>query len=50
MGQGSEGPTFNAEDGNTYAGKMTLAGATWTTAGGVFGGLICKRTSGSKVP
>ena len=36
------GKAFNPEDGQEYAGKMTLNGVTLTTAGCVFGGLICK--------
>jgi len=44
------GQAFNPEDGKTYSGKMTLSGATLTTAGCVFGGLICKSTSWSQVP
>ena len=42
-----KGQAFNPEDGKTYSGKMTLAGASLTTAGCVFGGLICKSTSWS---
>ena len=42
------GQAFNPEDGKTYSGKMTLSGATLTTAGFVFGGLICKSTNWSK--
>jgi uncharacterized protein (DUF2147 family) len=36
------GSAFNPDDGQTYAGKMTLAGNQLTTAGCVLGGLICK--------
>jgi uncharacterized protein (DUF2147 family) len=36
------GSAFNPDDGRTYSGKMTLAGGRLTTAGCVFGGLICK--------
>ena len=36
------GTAFNPEDGKTYSGKMTLSGDHLTTAGCVFGGLICK--------
>lgn len=36
------GAAFNPEDGKDYSGKMTLAGDHLTTAGCVFGGLICK--------
>lgn len=37
-----KGKAFNPEDGKTYAGKMTLAGNSLTTAGCVMGGLVCK--------
>lgn len=36
------GSAFNPEDGRTYTGKMSLAGGHLSTAGCVFGGLICK--------
>lgn len=36
------GSAFNPEDGQNYAGKMALAGDHLSTAGCVFGGLICK--------
>ncbi|WP_158817803.1 DUF2147 domain-containing protein [Methylocapsa sp. S129] len=36
------GSAFNPEDGREYTGKMTLAGDHLSTAGCVFGGLICK--------
>lgn len=36
------GTAFNPDDGKTYSGKMTLSGDRLTTAGCVFGGLICK--------
>jgi uncharacterized protein (DUF2147 family) len=36
------GKAFNPDDGKTYTGKMTLSGGKLTTAGCVFGGLICK--------
>ena len=36
------GTAFNPDDGGAYTGKMTLAGDHLTTAGCVFGGLICK--------
>ena len=36
------GTAFNPDDGRTYTGKMTMAGDHLTTAGCVFGGLICK--------
>lgn len=43
-----KGQAFNPEDGKTYSGKMTLSGTTLTTAGCVFGGLICKSTNWAK--
>ena len=43
-----KGQAFNPEDGKTYSGKMTLSGTTLTTAGCVFGGLICKSAVWSK--
>jgi uncharacterized protein (DUF2147 family) len=39
------GSAFNPDDGKTYSGKMTLSGDHLTTAGCVFGGLICKSIS-----
>ena len=36
------GSAFNPEDGQNYTGKMKLAGDHLSTAGCVFGGLICK--------
>ena len=43
------GSAFNPDDGKTYSGKMTLAGDRLTTAGCVFGGLICKSVSWTRV-
>ncbi len=43
------GSAFNPEDGKTYSGKMTLAGDRLTTAGCVFGGLICKSVAWTRV-
>ena len=42
------GTAFNPEDGKEYSGKMSLAGAKLTTAGCVFGGLICKSLTWSR--
>ncbi len=39
------GSAFNPDDGKTYSGRMTLSGDHLTTAGCVFGGLICKSVS-----
>jgi uncharacterized protein (DUF2147 family) len=36
------GKAFEPSSGKEYSGKMTLAGDSLTTAGCVFGGLICK--------
>ena len=36
------GTAYNPEDGKRYTGKLTLSGDHLTTAGCVFGGLICK--------
>jgi uncharacterized protein (DUF2147 family) len=36
------GKAFEPSSGKEYTGKMTLAGDSLTTAGCVFGGLICK--------
>jgi uncharacterized protein (DUF2147 family) len=43
------GQAFNPEDGKTYSGKMSLSGATLTTAGCIAGGLICRSVSWSRV-
>jgi uncharacterized protein (DUF2147 family) len=42
------GSAFNPEDGKTYSGTMTLSGDTLTTAGCVFGGLICRSVKWSR--
>jgi uncharacterized protein (DUF2147 family) len=42
-GEGTwSGKAFNPDDGKEYTGKMSLSGDKLTTAGCVFGGLICK--------
>jgi uncharacterized protein (DUF2147 family) len=43
------GNAFNPEDGKTYSGTMTLSGNSLTTAGCVFGGLICKSVHWTRV-
>lgn len=43
------GSAFNPEDGKTYSGKMSVSGNTLSTSGCVFGGLICKSISWSRV-
>ena len=43
------GTAFNPDDGKTYSGKMTLSGDHLVTAGCVFGGLICKSFSWTRV-
>jgi uncharacterized protein (DUF2147 family) len=42
------GKAFNPEDGKTYAGKLTLSGASMTTSGCALGGLICRSVSWRK--
>jgi uncharacterized protein (DUF2147 family) len=48
-GEGWTGNAFNPEDGKTYTGKATVSGGSMTTKGCVFGGLICKSVSWSRV-
>jgi uncharacterized protein (DUF2147 family) len=43
-----KGSAFNPEDGKTYSGKMSVSGNTLTTAGCVFGGIICKTVRWSR--
>ncbi|MGL4242007.1 MAG: DUF2147 domain-containing protein [Beijerinckiaceae bacterium] len=43
------GKAFNPEDGKTYAGKMTISGASMTTSGCVLGGMVCRSVSWRKV-
>ncbi len=43
------GKAFNPEDGRTYAGKVSLQGATLVTKGCVLGGLICKSETWTRV-
>jgi uncharacterized protein (DUF2147 family) len=43
------GTAYNPEDGKRYSGKITLSGDHLTTAGCVFGGLICKSFGWSRV-
>ncbi|MCW2274501.1 DUF2147 domain-containing protein [Rhodoblastus acidophilus] len=40
--EGWTGSAFNPEDGKTYDGKVILSGASMTTSGCAFGGMICK--------
>lgn len=42
------GSAFNPEDGKTYSGTMSLSGDTLTTAGCVFGGMICRSVKWSR--
>jgi uncharacterized protein (DUF2147 family) len=44
------GKAFEPSSGKEYAGKMSLAGETLTTAGCVFGGLICKSIVWTRPP
>jgi uncharacterized protein (DUF2147 family) len=46
---GWEGSAFNPEDGKTYSGKVILSGASMTTSGCVFGGLICKSVNWTRL-
>jgi uncharacterized protein (DUF2147 family) len=48
-GGGWTGQAFNPEDGKTYTGKVTVSGGTMTTAGCVFGGLICKSVTWTRM-
>lgn len=49
-GAGSwSGTAFNPEDGKTYTGKMSISGNQLTTSGCVFGGIICRSVSWSRV-
>ena len=42
------GKAFEPSSGKEYTGKMSLAGDSLTTAGCVFGGLICKSITWSR--
>ena len=46
---GWAGSAFNPEDGKTYAGKASVSGSSMTTKGCVFGGIICKSVSWTRV-
>ena len=48
-GDGWSGQAFNPEDGKTYTGKVSVSGSTMTTAGCVFGGLICKSVTWTRM-
>ncbi|WP_374546494.1 DUF2147 domain-containing protein [Rhodoblastus sp.] len=48
-GAGWAGEAFNPEDGKTYSGKVSLTGSHMTTSGCVFGGLICKSVTWSRL-
>lgn len=49
-GEGSwSGRAFNPEDGKEYSGKMTLSGNELTTAGCLFGGMLCKSLQWTRV-
>jgi len=46
---GWSGSAFNPEDGKTYAGKVSLSGASMTTSGCVLGGMFCKSAQWTRV-
>jgi uncharacterized protein (DUF2147 family) len=48
-GAGWVGEAFNPEDGKTYSGKVSLSGSQMTTYGCVFGGLICKSVTWTRL-
>jgi uncharacterized protein (DUF2147 family) len=43
------GKAFNPRDGETYAGSVTVSGATLTMKGCVLGGLFCKSSLWTRV-
>jgi uncharacterized protein (DUF2147 family) len=45
-----EGKAFEPSSGKEYSGKMALSGERLTTAGCVFGGLICKSIVWARAP
>jgi uncharacterized protein (DUF2147 family) len=45
-----EGKAFEPSSGKEYSGKMSLSGERLTTAGCVFGGLICKSIVWARSP
>ncbi|WP_112664261.1 DUF2147 domain-containing protein [Microvirga flavescens] len=48
-GEGFSGQLYNYKDGKTYTGKMSFQGQAMKLSGCVFGGLICKTQTWSKV-
>lgn len=44
------GKAFEPSSGKEYSGKMALAGDTLTSAGCIFGGLICKSIVWTRAP
>ena len=48
-GEGFSGQLYNYKDGKTYTGKMSFEGKTMKLSGCVFGGLICKTQTWSKL-
>lgn len=48
-GEGFSGQLYNYKDGKTYTGKMSFEGKAMKLSGCVFGGLICKTQTWSKV-
>jgi uncharacterized protein (DUF2147 family) len=43
------GKAFNPEDGKTYTGRLSIAGASMTTSGCALGGLVCRSVTWKKV-
>jgi uncharacterized protein (DUF2147 family) len=43
------GQAYNPEDGRTYAGNMSVSGATLTTQGCIMGGMVCRSATWSRM-
>ena len=48
-GEGFTGQLYNYKDGKTYSGKMSFQGKAMQLSGCVFGGLICRSQTWTKV-
>lgn len=48
-GDGFSGQLYNYKDGKTYSGKMSFQGQAMKLSGCVFGGLICRSQTWTKV-